>query len=311
MITQFCNENPQISISRACKTLVLSRSTYYYFLNSETSSHNAKGRPKTSETYNTLKKYKVSDTEILQEIENILTQKFVLYGYKKTTAELKKRGYVINHKKVYRLMKEKGLLLKRADNKNRKRDKEFSACPTAPDQKWSIDIKTVKAANGDIGYVIATKDCYTKEILSVCVERRHTAKEIENALYQALANRNLKEFPVDEIYIVSDNGKEIIKAMRALKYIGIKHFKIPDILENPEAILIDIEDKKGVPTLLYIKSTKDKKAKFVIKLSRTVQVIEEGKRKKIEVNLLTTAGLVKTIDLKQKRYILLQGKLED
>ena len=92
MITQFCNENPQISISRACKTLVLSRSTYYYFLNSETSSHNAKGRPKTSETYNTLKKYKVSDTEILQEIENILTQKFVLYGYKKPQQNSRKEG---------------------------------------------------------------------------------------------------------------------------------------------------------------------------------------------------------------------------
>lgn len=84
----------------------------------------------------------------------------------------------------------------------------------------------MKAADGDIGYVIATKDCYTKEILSVCVERRHTAKEIENALYQALANRNLKEFPFDEIHIVSDNGTEIIKAMRALKYIGIKHCRI-------------------------------------------------------------------------------------
>ncbi|WP_457642010.1 integrase core domain-containing protein [Persephonella sp.] len=31
---------------------------------------------------------------------------------------------------------------------------------------------------------------------------------------------------MDEIYIVSDNGKEIIKAMRALKYIGIKHCRI-------------------------------------------------------------------------------------
>ena len=226
MITQFSNKNPQISISKACKTLMLSHSTYYHFLSSKASHHNAKRRAITSETYNTLKKYKVSDTEVLHEIENILTQKFVMYGYKKTTAELKKRGYVINHKKVYRLMKEKNLLLKRTNNKNKKRDKEFSVCPTAPNQKWSIDIKMVKAANGDIGYVIAIKDCYTKEILSVCVERRHTAKEIENALYQALANRNLKEIPLDEIYIVSDNGKEIIKAMRALKYIGIKHCRI-------------------------------------------------------------------------------------
>jgi len=226
MITQFCSKNSQISIHRACKTLMLSRSTYYYLKNPKTTQHNTKGKPKTSQTYNTLKKQTVPDTEILQEIEEILTQKFVLYGYKKTTAELKKRGYVINHKKVYRIMKENRLLLKRAENKDKKADKGFSVYPTAPNQKWSIDIKTVKAINGETGYVIAIKDYYTKEILSVCVEKKHTAKEIEDALYQALASRNLKEFPLDEIYIISDNGKEIIKAMKALKHVGIKHYRI-------------------------------------------------------------------------------------
>ncbi len=36
----------------------------------------------------------------------------MLYGYRKVTAALKRKGYVINHKKVYRLMRERGLLMK-------------------------------------------------------------------------------------------------------------------------------------------------------------------------------------------------------
>jgi putative transposase len=62
--------------------------------------------------------------------------------------------------------------------------------------------------------------------VSHTVSRRHTAKEIEEVLYSALANRNLKELPVEELYVVSDNAKEIRSAMEELRKIGIKHVRI-------------------------------------------------------------------------------------
>ena len=74
-------------------------------------------------------------------------------------------------------MKEKDLLLKEIKRKsyNRKK-KETTEEVTRPDQKWSIDIKygkaLKKALNGEKGYIIAVKDCYSKEILSVQVERK-------------------------------------------------------------------------------------------------------------------------------------------
>ncbi|WP_457640442.1 phage head morphogenesis protein [Persephonella sp.] len=126
-----------------------------------------------------------------------------------------------------------------------------------------------------------------------------------------LMNHDLEYNP-----IIAVNDKGILHILRDAKkgkgtaILDDLIYEIPHILEKPEAILLDTQDKKGVPALLYIKSTKDKKAKFVIKLSRTVQVIEEGKRKKVEVNLLTTAGLVDITNLKSQRYIILKGKLE-
>jgi transposase InsO family protein len=47
----------------------------------------------------------VENTVVLKDVETILQQKFCCYGYKNVWDELKEKGYIINHKKVYRLMK--------------------------------------------------------------------------------------------------------------------------------------------------------------------------------------------------------------
>jgi len=38
---------------------------------------------------------------------------------------------------------------------------------------------------------------------------RDTALEVEKVMYLGLANKNLREFPIEELYITSDNGKEM------------------------------------------------------------------------------------------------------
>ena len=47
---------------------------------------------------------------VVLQIEKVLRQEFCCYGYKNMTAELRGMGWIINHKKVYRLMKESKLL---------------------------------------------------------------------------------------------------------------------------------------------------------------------------------------------------------
>jgi putative transposase len=228
VITEFKQKHPEISLNEACKTLMLSRSTYYFIVNPSHSFSLPRGRSNTHETFNIFQERAVSDSVVIKEIEEILSRKFVLYGYKKVTAALRRKGYLINHKKTYRLMKEKGLLLKEFFKKNYHKEgrRDIIEEVEAPNQKWSIDIKHGKADNGEKGYVIAVKDCFTKEIIASTVRRKHTAREVEEVLYFALANRNLKELPIRELYVTSDNGKEITKAMESLKEIGIVHCRI-------------------------------------------------------------------------------------
>ena len=50
----------------------------------------------------------------------------------------------------------------------------------------------------------------------------HSKPEV---LYSALANRNLKELSIEELYVVSDNVKEIKSATEELRKIGIKRVR--------------------------------------------------------------------------------------
>jgi hypothetical protein len=42
---------------------------------------------------------------VVKDIEHTLAQEFCCYGYRNMTGELKEMGWIINHKKVYRLIK--------------------------------------------------------------------------------------------------------------------------------------------------------------------------------------------------------------
>lgn len=83
------------------------RSTYDY------KHGNGKGSRKLSTLTVTPDGELVDKSVVLQEAETILQQKFCYYGYKNVWDALKEQGYIINHKKVYRLMKIHNLLFNR------------------------------------------------------------------------------------------------------------------------------------------------------------------------------------------------------
>jgi len=71
------------NVKEGCKQVSLSRSKYYY--------KPVKDKPK--------------DLFILDKIKDIATS-FPSYGYRRITAALRRESLVINHKKVYRIMRQ-------------------------------------------------------------------------------------------------------------------------------------------------------------------------------------------------------------
>jgi transposase InsO family protein len=51
-----------------------------------------------------------ADMEVRGEIQQIFTEHKRRYGYRRVSAELRRRGFPVNHKRVARLMKEDNLL---------------------------------------------------------------------------------------------------------------------------------------------------------------------------------------------------------
>ena len=101
------------------EVLGIARSSYYYQPSVEASQ---KGRLNSEFTY-THNSDKLSNAIVVEDIKEILSQEFVDYGYLKVTHWLRQqKGYRINPKKVYRLMRDANLLNKKVVRRRSKRN---------------------------------------------------------------------------------------------------------------------------------------------------------------------------------------------
>ncbi|MCA1744377.1 MAG: IS3 family transposase [Bacteroidales bacterium] len=88
---------------RAAQAAGFSRSAYYY-----KNTGVKPGKMPTNHSHNLVGE-KVSNEDVVEDIRDIISPEFIDYGYDKV-AKLLHSKYVINRKKVYRLMKEHNLL---------------------------------------------------------------------------------------------------------------------------------------------------------------------------------------------------------
>ena len=86
-----------------CKSLQLQRSVVYYI-----NKDNSPGRKPTTVTV--FKNEIVTEQRVLTSVKGLLDHEFLSYGYFKISKQLKIDGFVINKKKVYRIMKSYNLL---------------------------------------------------------------------------------------------------------------------------------------------------------------------------------------------------------
>ncbi|MGK0379990.1 MAG: hypothetical protein ACJA1Z_003821, partial [Patiriisocius sp.] len=67
-----------------------------------------KGNKPSKETYHSTKGFVLQDV-VVTSLKKILEHEFIDCGYRLMTSYLTRDGYTINHKKLYRIMKEEGL----------------------------------------------------------------------------------------------------------------------------------------------------------------------------------------------------------
>jgi transposase InsO family protein len=153
----------------------------------------------------------VSNNSVVKEIKNLFTDEFATYGYEYTTVELQRLNYIINHKKVYRLMKENNLLLnKKISTTGPRTFVPFRTIHASrPMEYLSMDIKYVWVEGEQRNYyLLSLIDVYSRKVLESILKssiRKHDVL----ALLKRLNDRNA----IKGVIIRNDNGPQFIANM--------------------------------------------------------------------------------------------------
>lgn len=132
-------------------------------------------------------------------IEKLFTDSKERYGYKRITEELKKLGYGINHKKVYRLMKEMGLKCIKFMRKSRKYNSYKGNVGTVAKnrlnrrfytpltlQKLVTDVTEFKCTGMEKLYLSPILDLCNGEVIAYGISKRPTLDFVMKPLEEAL-----------------------------------------------------------------------------------------------------------------------------
>ena len=150
----------------------------------------------------------VSNELVVDQIRAILTMDYCVYGYRIMTTELRGMEYEINHKKVYRLMKENRLLCGKVIRTQGKRQwvKYRRIEAKRPMEYLCLDIKYVWVqGEGRWYYQLAIMDVFSRRILCWIFQRSIRQTDVV-ALMRILDLR----FGLKGVIIRNDNGSQFI-----------------------------------------------------------------------------------------------------
>jgi len=181
VINEYKSKRDAPSIREMCATLGIPRSIYYRYMKHDW----------VDEDY---------DADIRKEIYRIALE-MPSYGYRRITAELKRRGYSVNHKRVIRLMREENLLCVRKKRfiqttdsdhglhvyPNLLRDAEI----TSINRAWVADITYIRLKR-EFVYLAVLMDVYSRRCIGWSIGRRLTTSLAVEALSKAFSSRDVK-----------------------------------------------------------------------------------------------------------------------
>ena len=150
----------------------------------------------------------VENADVVDQIRVVLSLDYCVYGYQAMTRELRGLEYVINPKKVYRLMNENHLLFGKKIKTNGKRTfvKYRRIKASRPMEYLCLDIKYVKVqGEGRNYYQLAVIDVFSRVIVCWIFQSSIRQKDVI-ALMRGL---NLR-FSLKGVFIRNDNGSQFI-----------------------------------------------------------------------------------------------------
>jgi putative transposase len=155
---------------------------------------------------------KAGDEELVAEIRAIIALR-PTYGYRRVHAILNNQRHqaglaVVNHKRVYRIMKQNNLLLQRFTGKPQARAHKGKIITIRSNLRWCSDVFEIPCWNKAVVRVIFSLDCCDREVLSyIATTGWINAETVRDLMVQSMEYRfgKVDELP-HTIEWLSDNG---------------------------------------------------------------------------------------------------------
>ncbi len=170
-------ETTNLPVEAACDAFDVSKQAFYQWKKREPPTHN--------------------DEEVLKAIREIALE-FPKYGYRRVTHELRRRGRIVNHKRIRRIMGQNCLLVRRKKFKpiTTRSDHGLPIYPnlakhmavTWLNQLWVADITYIGLAR-EFVYLAVILDLFSRKCIGWALSRNIDAQLTLNALNMAVAAR--------------------------------------------------------------------------------------------------------------------------
>jgi len=149
------------------------------------------------------------------------------YGYRRVAWWLRrKEGLPVNRKRVLRVMRERGLLVRSRRLRARRKKECGRVEATEPNQIWQSDMTKIWAGPG-VGwpYLVSVIDCCTREIVGWNLSHRCRTEDALAAVEQAVLERLPEGSRGANLTLTTDNGTQFTSSrfLETLTRLGITH----------------------------------------------------------------------------------------
>ena len=149
------------------------------------------------------------------------------YGYRRVTWWLRrKEGLVVNRKRVLRVMRERGLLVRSRRLRARRRKEWGRVEASRPNEIWQSDMTKVWAGPA-VGwaYLVSVIDCCTREIVGWNLSHSCRTEDAQSAVEQVVLDRLPEGSRAADLTLTTDNGTQFTsrRFLETMGRLGITH----------------------------------------------------------------------------------------
>ena len=126
------------------------------------------------------------------------------FGYRRLGVMLRRQGWGVNRKRVYRVYREEGLAVRRRKRKRVAGRRVPLVLPTRPDELWTMDFTQDALTSGRKFRTLNLRDGYTREALAIEVDTSLPGARVVRVLQRLQERGRVPE------RIQVDNGSEFI-----------------------------------------------------------------------------------------------------